>query len=184
MLTGMAPSDQAQAPEAQAPEAQAPGAQTPEAQTPEAEAWSRQARALLRRAGHSRGAARDTLIELFADQDCASSVSEVEELLELRQRPVGRASIYRALEVLSDLGLLVRVDVGDGAARYERAHDHGGEHHHHHLICDTCGLLIPFDDDELERAIDSASDRLGFDTKGHDVTLRGTCEDCRVGASD
>jgi Fur family transcriptional regulator, ferric uptake regulator len=172
MLVGMEPSDHVQTPE------------PPEAQTPEAEAWSRQARALLRRAGHSRGAARDTLIELFADQDCASSVSEVEELLELRQRPVGRASIYRALEVLSDLGLLVRIDVGDGAARYERAHDHAGEHHHHHLICDTCGLLIPFDDDELEQAIDGASVRLGFDTKGHDVTLRGTCEDCLVGVPE
>ena len=155
MLTGMAPSGHAHAPMAEVPESHAPEAQVPEPQSPEAEAWSRQARALLRRAGHSRGAARDTLIELFADQDCASSVSEVEELLESRQRPVGRASIYRALEVLSDLGLLVRVDVGDGVARYERAHDHGGEHHHHHLICDTCGLLIPFDDDELERAIDA-----------------------------
>jgi Fur family transcriptional regulator, ferric uptake regulator len=152
--------------------------------TPEAEAWMRRARGLVRRAGHSRGAARDTLIELFAGQDCASSVSEVEELLEMRQRPVGRASIYRALEVLSDLGLLVRVDVGHGTARYERAYDHDEEHHHHHLICDTCGLLIPFDDEHLELVIDGLSERLGFETKGHEVTLRGTCEECLLGVSD
>ena len=94
---------------------------------------------------------------------------------------MARASIYRALEVLSDLGLLVRVDVGHGAARYERAYDHDEEHHHHHLVCDTCGLLIPFDDEHLELVIDGLSERLGFETKGHEVTLRGTCEECRLG---
>jgi Fur family ferric uptake transcriptional regulator len=86
---------------------------------------------------------------------------------------------------LTDLDLLVRLDAGDGVARYERAHDHDGDdHHHHHLICDTCGLLIPFDDDRLEVAIHELSDRLGFETKGHEVTLRGTCEECKDGAPD
>jgi Fur family transcriptional regulator, ferric uptake regulator len=148
--------------------------------TPEGEVWARQARSALRRAGHKRGAAREALIKLFAGEDCALSIPEVEERLEFR-RPVARASIYRALEVLSDLDLLTRIDVGDGVARYERAHDHDGEHHHHHLICDTCGLLIPFDDDGLETAIEGLSARLRFETKGHEVTLRGTCEHCKNG---
>ncbi len=151
--------------------------------SPEGEVWARQARSALRRAGHKRGAAREALIKLFAGQDCALSIPEVEERLEFR-RPVGRASIYRALEVLSDLDLLARIDVGDGVARYERAHDHDGDHHHHHLICDTCGLLIPFDDGPLELAIEGLSDRLGFETKGHEVTLRGTCEECKNGNTD
>jgi Fur family transcriptional regulator, ferric uptake regulator len=151
---------------------------------PEAEAWVRRARALVRQAGHNRGAARDTLIRLFAGQNCAVNITEVEETLEFQGRHVARASIYRALEILSDLGLVVRVDVGHGAARYERAYDHDEEHHHHHLVCDTCGLLIPFDDEHLELVIDGLSERLGFETKGHEVTLRGTCEDCRLGVSD
>jgi len=145
----------------------------------------RRTRSLVRQAGHNPWRPRgDTLIRLFAGQDCALSITEVEETLELQGRHVARASIYRALEVLSDLGLLARVDLGHGAARYERAYDHDEEHHHHHLICDTCGLLIPFDDEHLELVIDGLSERLGFETKGHEVTLRGTCEECRLGVSD
>jgi Fur family transcriptional regulator, ferric uptake regulator len=159
------------------------GAESEWALGADAQAWARQARSLLRRVGHKRGAAREALIKLFAGQECALSVPEVEEKLEQR-RPVARASIYRALEVLSDLDLLVRVDAGDGVARYERAHDADGDHHHHHMICDSCGLLIPFDDEQLELAIHGLSDRLGFDAKGHEVTLRGVCQECKDGAPD
>ncbi len=140
-------------------------------------AWPQQARATVWRAGHNRGAARDALIDLLAEQDCALSVREIERALQDRRR-VGRASVYRALELLQDLKLIVRVDIGDGVVRYERAQD-AGQHHHHHMLCDRCGLLIAFDDDQLETAIHSLSERLGFETSGHEVTLRGTCVDCR-----
>ncbi len=140
-------------------------------------AWAGHARALVRRAGHNRGAARDALIDLLADQPCAVSVAELEDALEDR-RPVGRASVYRALELLQDLNLIVRVDAGDGVVRYERAHD-ADQHHHHHMLCDRCGLLIAFHDDQLEDAIHNLSDRLGFESSGHEVTLRGTCSECR-----
>jgi Fur family ferric uptake transcriptional regulator len=140
--------------------------------------WGEQAHAILRRAGHSTGAARDALIEMFAAQQCALSVPELEERL-ARRRPVGRASIYRALDLLNGLNLLVRVDIGDGLVRYERAHLADGDHHHHHMICDSCGVLIAFDDEPLEAAIHALSDRHGFEAKVHEVTLRGTCDDCR-----
>ena len=94
------------------------------------------------------------------------------------ERPVGRASVYRALELLHDHDLVSRLDLGDGVARYEPV-DPGGEHHHHHLVCDQCGQLVPFDDLALERSINQLSRRLGFDTKEHEVTLRGNCPACR-----
>ena len=67
------------------------------------------------------------------------------------------------LELLAEHGLLERVEVGDGQARYEPAP--GGEHHHHHLVCEGCGGLVAFDDPDLERAIERLSRRLGVD--GH-----------------
>ncbi len=140
--------------------------------------WAEQAHKVLRRAGHSKGAARDALIEMFAAEECALSIPELEERLASR-RPVGRASIYRALDLLNELSLLVRVDIGDGLVRYERAHLADQNRHHHHMICDSCGLLIAFDDEPLEAAIHSLSERHGFDAKVHEVTLRGTCEACR-----
>jgi Fur family transcriptional regulator, ferric uptake regulator len=134
---------------------------------------------VLRKAGHHRGAARDELIELLARQDCALSAIEIEAALRRGDRdcrPVGRASVYRVLELLHDHDLINRLDVGDGVARYELV-DPAGEHHHH-LLCDRCGQLVPFHDRGLERSIDQLSDRLGFNTKDHEVILRGDCPEC------
>src|SRR5271166_4854841 len=117
--------------------------------------WAGHAREVLQRTGHHRGAAREQLIELLSRQDCALSAQEIEEALrrgEQQGRPVGRASIYRALELLYDLGLINRLDLGDGTGRYELT-DPAGEHHHH-LLCDRCGRLVAFDDPALEQAID------------------------------
>jgi Fur family transcriptional regulator, ferric uptake regulator len=141
--------------------------------------WADHARQVLHRSGHHRGAARERLIELLSEQRCALSAQEIEDALRADQRaerPVGRASIYRALDLLYDHELVNRLDLGDGIARYEFA-DPAGEHHHH-LVCDRCGRLVAFDDPALERAIDRVSERLGMRVNSHDVVLRGECRDC------
>jgi Fur family ferric uptake transcriptional regulator len=140
------------------------------------EQWADHALGVLERSGHHRGAARERLIELLGTQSCALSAQEIEDALRSGERGVGRASIYRALELLSDHELINRLDLGDGVARYERA-DPAGEHHHH-LVCDRCGRLVAFDDPGLERAIDRVSQRLGMRVNSHDVVLRGECEQC------
>jgi Fur family transcriptional regulator, ferric uptake regulator len=141
-----------------------------------AEQWADHARAVLERSGHHRGAARERLIELLSTQRCALSAQEIEDALRGGERAVGRASIYRALDLLYDHELINRLDVGDGIARYELA-DPAGEHHHH-LVCEGCGRLVAFDDPGLERAINRVSERLGVRVNHHDVVLRGACEDC------
>jgi Fur family transcriptional regulator, ferric uptake regulator len=142
--------------------------------------WARLAREQLRRAGHNRGASRDAMIDVFAAEECARSAREIEELANRERaggKPVGRSSIYRAIEELHDLGLIMRVDLGDGVTRYEAVRP-DDDHHHHHILCEQCGALIPFDDAELERAIGAIAGRHGFVVKEHDVTLRGLCEHC------
>jgi Fur family ferric uptake transcriptional regulator len=140
------------------------------------EQWADHARTVLERSGHHRGAARETLIELLSAQRCALSAQEIEDALRGGERGVGRASIYRALELLYDHGLINRLDLGDGVSRYELA-DPAGDHHHH-LVCDRCGRLVAFDDPALERAIHRVSERLGMRVNSHDVVLRGECEEC------
>ncbi len=140
--------------------------------------WADHARTVLQRSGRHRGAARERLIELLSRQSCALTAQEIEDAFRAGddERPVGRASIYRALELLHEQGLINRLDLGDGIARYEPA-DPEGEHHHH-LVCDRCGRLVAFDDPGLELAIHSVSQRLGMRVNSHDVVLRGACESC------
>ncbi|MGH2873926.1 MAG: Fur family transcriptional regulator [Solirubrobacteraceae bacterium] len=139
--------------------------------------WTEHALRVLGAEGHRRARAREALIDLLGSERCALSAFEVEERLRADGRPVARASVYRILELLVELRLVGRLELGDGIVRYERI-DPAGEHHHH-LVCDVCGQLVPFDDRGLERSIDRLSERLGFRADAHEVVLHGACGTCR-----
>jgi Fur family ferric uptake transcriptional regulator len=138
--------------------------------------WPEHAHSVLARAGLRRGGARERIIDLLAGEPCALSAVEIEDALRAQGSRIGRASIYRVLELLVEHGLVERVTVGHELSRFERALPSG--EHHHHLVCDRCGRLVAFDDAGLERAIDRVSDRLGVRIEHHEVVLRGACADC------
>lgn len=142
-------------------------------------AWVDSALAKLRRASGRSGGARRLVVELLGEQDCCLSAQEIHDAVRARGGRVGIASVYRALDGMDELGLVQRVDLGDGVARFEPAHA-GGEHHHH-LVCDDCGKVEPFEDPALESAIERVAGGRGYSVAAHDVVLRGACEDCRHG---
>ena len=144
---------------------------------PHAPGWSRYAHERLASTGFRRGGARTAVIELLNAEACARSAIEIEDSLRGGGRRVGRATVYRVLDELDRLGLVARIEIGDGLTRYESVFP-GGVEHHHHLVCDDCGRLIPFVDDELERAIHRVARRESFAVDEHDVTLHGSCPDC------
>jgi Fur family ferric uptake transcriptional regulator len=141
-----------------------------------ARTWGEHAQAELRSAGHRQGQARRAVIELLARQRCALTATEIEEGLRRRGHRVGLATVYRTLELLAERKLVGRLEVGQGSARYEPMLPSG--EHHHHLVCDSCGRVIPFDDDELESTIDRLARKVRFDVAEHDVVLHGACRSC------
>jgi Fur family ferric uptake transcriptional regulator len=139
--------------------------------------WVDGAEAVLAAAGRKRGGARRAVLELLGGETCALSAVEIEDALrEEDSRRVSRASVYRILDELEHLGLVQRVEIGQAMVRYERAG--GSEEHHHHLVCDACGLVMPFSDPGLERAIRSLSERVPLAVSEHEIVLRGACRDC------
>jgi Fur family transcriptional regulator, ferric uptake regulator len=138
--------------------------------------WAEHALASLQAAGYRRGGARTAVVEALAGHDCAVTALELDDELRRRRPAPARASVYRALEQLEQLGLVQRVEASRGTAGYERVEPGGG--HHHHAICRRCGRMVPFEDPSLERAIDRLSDEISFEVTDHDVVLRGTCERC------
>jgi Fur family ferric uptake transcriptional regulator len=138
--------------------------------------WADRATTELAAAGYRRGGARAAVVELLDGQDCALSAVEIEQALRSRGgRGVARASVYRILEELERLRLVSRIEVGQGLARFEAVR----EDHHHHMVCDRCGDVIPFADDELERSIRRLTSKVAFQVAEHDVVLHGACADCR-----
>jgi Fur family ferric uptake transcriptional regulator len=144
---------------------------------PAALAWVERAERELTATGRKRGGARRALLELLGDQTCALTALEIEDALRAGGRRVSRASVYRILDELEGLRLVSRVETGQAMVRYERAHD-AHEGHHHHLVCDSCGLVMPFSDDALERAIDSLSERVPLLVAEHEIVLHGACRAC------
>jgi len=138
--------------------------------------WSEHALERLSEAGYKRGGARTAVVETLAGHSCAVTALELEEELRRRDVRVGRASVYRALEVLEELSLVQRFEAARGTASYERIDPSG--HHHHHAICRRCGRMEPFEDRDLEQAIGQVAKEVPFEVAEHDVVLRGLCDRC------
>ena len=139
--------------------------------------WAAYALDGLRRAGHQSGGARHAVVQYLERQGCCSSAQEIFDGIRDRGERVGIASVYRVLDLLAELHLVQRVDIGDGIARFEPAQPDG--EHHHHLVCDDCGKVEAFFDPSLERALTRVAGKLGYGMDAHDVVLHGACGDCR-----
>ena len=139
--------------------------------------WADATLEVLQRKGLRNGGARRAVIELLAQQDCCLTAQEIFDRLRASGRQVGIASVYRVLDLLTSEGLVQRIELGSGIARYEPAYS-GGEHHHH-LVCDSCGKVEAFEDRGLEQAIHRLESRSGYAVAAHDVVLHGACSDCR-----
>jgi Fur family transcriptional regulator, ferric uptake regulator len=116
-------------------------------------------------------AQREAIVEQFLRTRDHVSIDELLTKVRKRQPRVGYATVYRTLKLLVDSGLAVERQFGDGQARYEVVGDH-----HDHLICVKCGLILEFEDDEIENLQDKIAERLGgFTVLRHRHELYGLC---------
>ncbi len=90
---------------------------------------------------------------------------------------IGFATIYRTLDLFAELGLLQKIDFGDGRCRYEFSKSEA--HHHHHLICLKCSSVAEFDDDLLEALESVIEKKNGFEIVDHQLKFYGYCRKCR-----
>jgi Fur family ferric uptake transcriptional regulator len=138
--------------------------------------WIEHALRTLADAGYRKGGARRAVVELLGHQRCAVTARDIDATLHAAGTAVGRASVYRTLETLTELKLVTRLDLGHGQAHYEASLPSG--EHHHHLVCDRCGRVTPFEDPELERTLEKLCNRVSYSVDEHDVVLHGQCRDC------
>jgi Fur family ferric uptake transcriptional regulator len=97
-----------------------------------------------------------------------------QSLEEIRARcpEVGLVTVYRTLDLLGNLGIVRRLDLGDGA-RYELA-----ENHHHHMICESCGDISEFEECPLDPEL-LPPGSVDFEVRAHSLEVYGRCGACR-----
>jgi Fur family ferric uptake transcriptional regulator len=106
------------------------------------------------------------------------SAEDVAEAVRARGRAVGTATVYRTLDVLLESGLVVERDFGEGFRRFEPARDIP---HHEHLVCSSCGRVVEFRDERLERMTTLHAEAHGFARQRHRLVIHGICGDCQRG---
>ena len=89
---------------------------------------------------------------------------------------LGRATVFRALDVLADLGAIERLDLPTG----EHAFVACEAVHHHHVVCSSCGRSTPVEDAGLERLAESIGRSTGYRVETHRLELFGLCPACQA----
>jgi Fur family ferric uptake transcriptional regulator len=106
------------------------------------------------------------------------SAEDIYGIVKSSNPEIGLATVYRTLELLADIGVLQKMNFGDGRSRYEFAQEK--EHHHHHLICLSCGEVLEFTDDLLESLETTVVGKTGFKILDHQLKFYGYCKKCQV----
>lgn len=128
------------------------------------------------RAGYQATPSRRLVAELVAGRSGPFSAAELLDAARDRRAQVGRATIFRALEVLSSLHVVERLVMPDGSTGYVAC---GPDAHHHHLVCTACGRGVDVADGDLGRLVDDIGRRNGYRIESHRLELFGLCSECR-----
>lgn len=140
----------------------------------------RQFRDFLRRRGLKSTRQRDLIVSEFAQVRGHVSVEELLRSVRSVDPGVGTPTVYRTLKLLVEAGFAGARNFGEGFARYEPL----GEDHHDHLICESCGRIVEFHDEELEKRQDEVAADLGFRVTHHRHELFGICSSCQQSGVD
>lgn len=132
----------------------------------------------LRREGLKHSRQRDTIVEVFLSSPSHVSVEELAARARAQDPEIGLTTVYRTMKLLTECGVAVAQRFGDRELRYE---PHRPDSHHDHLVCDGCGAVQEFEDEEIEQHQRAIARRHGFVLDGHRFELHGRCAQCRSG---
>jgi Fur family ferric uptake transcriptional regulator len=96
--------------------------------------------------------------------------------------PIGRATIYRTVDLLVDENWLARVHWSrskETAAESEHAYVPVDQGHQHHLVCKGCGLVVTFEGCDIDEVLGGLARRLNFRVDGHWLEAYGLCQACQ-----
>jgi Fur family transcriptional regulator, ferric uptake regulator len=132
----------------------------------------------LDEAGYRLTEARRSIADLIAARSGHFTAADLVADARTRRLGIGRATIFRTLDVLADLHAVERLDLPTGDHAYvacERAH-------HHHVVCSNCGASRDIDDAGWRAVVRDIERRTGYRIDDHRLELFGFCANCQNAA--
>lgn len=119
-----------------------------------------------------------TVRVLLENEQDHLSAEDVYLLLKEKSPEIGLATVYRTLELLSELKIIHKINFGDGVARYD-LNAEGAERFHHHLVCIHCGSVDEILEDLLGDVEQKVERDFTFKILDHRLTFHGVCHRCK-----
>lgn len=118
---------------------------------------------------------RAAILDLLQEAESFLSAQQMHDALRAKGMKVGLTTVYRNLQLMTELEEVDHVRREDGESMYRRCDS--GEHHHH-LVCRACGYTVELANDQLETWAKALARKHRFSQVTHDLELFGLCSSC------
>lgn len=125
---------------------------------------------------------REAVADVVFRSDEHLSVEDIERRLRDEGERIGKATVYRTLDLLVRSRLVAEHDFGEGFKRYE--HRLSRQPEHEHLICQECGSVTEFKSEEIQQLQQAIAERHGFAPTRHKLEIYGLCASCREAGAE
>lgn len=138
----------------------------------------------LKRDGYRLTKPRSVILKLLNNTSKHVSAEDIYHKVHEKYPNIGLTTVYRTLDLLSELKLVHKFDFGDGRARYELSRGPSAIHHHH-LVCKNCGKIVDYKDymkEEVKmvnKVEELLENRHNFKIDTHQLHFYGICSECR-----
>ncbi|MBV7335643.1 transcriptional repressor [Chloroflexi bacterium TSY] len=131
--------------------------------------------AYLREHGYRMTPQRQIIMDAICEADGHTAFTEILQRVQQKAPAINRATVYRSLRFLLNMGLIVKAEINPGETVYEIA----GRAPHHHLLCRVCQREIEVDAEPFETLRAELQNRYGFAINANHLLLTGLCRHCQ-----
>jgi Fe2+ or Zn2+ uptake regulation protein len=135
---------------------------------------------MLRQKGYRLTPQRHAVLKAVAGSHDHLTPSEIYALVRQEHPTIGLTTVYRVINLLSELKLICRVSLSGDSQSYLMRRP---MEHHHHLVCSQCGRVVDFTNCDLSQLEQQLSRDTRFDIEGHILEVYGKCPDCCLAIS-
>lgn len=126
--------------------------------------------------GHRLTGARLALVGLIGDQHGHFTAADLLTQARAQRLGIGRATVFRTLDLLTEIEALERIDLPSGEHAYVACEP---EQHHHHVVCRNCGKSVEVEDAGLQSVVEEIGRLSDFRIESHRLELFGLCPACQ-----
>lgn len=131
---------------------------------------------VLKKHGYKLTPQRRAVLKVLSSSQEHLTPTDIYEKVRSEHSGIGLVTIYRLLQILTELGFICEVRANGNSRRYLIRRQ---PEHHHHLICSGCGVVVDFTDCDLSGLGKRLSRETGFEIETHLLEFVGRCRSCQ-----